>query len=284
MPLFSNCFDFCLATELSSVARKSHGIISPDEKKKSTKKHSQKKNKCEHKDHKQREKKRESDKYTKSKGENNRSNKNKYNLTHKKKNHHKKETSINQQEYVSKTSLCQNNTINKMKSLTNNKQKEECAVLVDEQWNVCNYQDNKNVLLDKVQIMHTVSIFNCNNSTIVIDAEKFKSLQIQNCIKCNVVLKNLISAIEMIDSKKMKVQITGRCASVTIDKCIGVEIYLSKENEETEFTTALSAEMNVHVEGNNPDDDWKEITIPEQYQHVLNKGDLTTRVSDLYKF
>lgn len=281
MRLFSNCFDICLAKELSSMPRKSNGIIPSDENKKSTKKHSEKKNKREHTEHKKRDKKKEGHKFTKSKGDHNRSIKNKHNLTHKK-NNHKRETSVNQ-EYVNQQSLCQINTINKMKSLTNNKQKES-VVLVDEQWNVSNCQDNKNVLLDKVQIMHTVSIFNCSNSTIVIDAEKFKSLQIQNCFKCNILLKNLISAIEMIDSKKIKVQITGRCASVTIDKCIGVEIYLSKENEETEFTTALSAEMNVHVEGNNPDDDWKEITIPEQYQHVLNKGDLTTRVSDLYKF
>lgn len=182
------------------------------------------------------------------------------------------------------TNITKTSSIVKNQTMAGTSSKQGKIELVDGQWKASNYVNSNEVRLNKVQITDTVSIFNCENSTLIIEADKFKSMQIQNCQKCNVVLKNLISAIEIIDSKKIKVQITGRCSSITIDKCIGVNIYLSKQNEETEFTTALSAEMNVHIEGNKPEDDWKEITIPEQYQHVLDKGDLTTRVSDLYKF
>ncbi|KOB58586.1 hypothetical protein PFHG_00335 [Plasmodium falciparum HB3] len=124
--------------------------------------------------------------------------------------------------------------------------------------------------------------YNWENTTFVIENNKFKSLQIEKCVKCNVVLNNLISSIEIINSKKVKIQVLGKSSSISIDKCTGVEFYLSKENVECEFTTALSSEMNIHIQGQ--DEEWTEITIPEQFQHHLENGKLTTRVSDLYKF
>ncbi|VWU50018.1 cyclase-associated protein, putative [Hepatocystis sp. ex Piliocolobus tephrosceles] len=158
----------------------------------------------------------------------------------------------------------------------------EQLVFKDNQWNVSNYKNQKDVKLDKVNINDAINIFECDNSTFVISSTKFKSLQIQKCTKCNIVLNNLISSIDIIDSKKMKIQILGVCSAISIDKSIGVSIYLSKHNEETEFTTALSSEMNVHIE--KKDKDWEEIVIPEQYQHKLLNGKLKTRVSDLYNF
>ncbi|KEG00668.1 cyclase-associated protein, putative [Plasmodium vinckei vinckei] len=153
--------------------------------------------------------------------------------------------------------------------------------LKDNQWEVCNYKNEKIIKLEKVELNNSVNIFNCENSTFSIENPKFKSLQIQKCVKCNIVLNNLISSIEIIDCKKIKIQVLGKCSSISIDKCVGVEIYLSKENTESEFTTALSSEMNVHFE---KDGEWQEITIPEQYQHTLCEGKLNTRVSDLYKY
>ncbi|SBT01094.1 cyclase-associated protein, putative [Plasmodium malariae] len=154
--------------------------------------------------------------------------------------------------------------------------------LKDNQWDVSNYKNEEIVKLNKVELNHAVNIFNCENSTIVIENEKFKSLQIQKCVKCNAVLKNLISSIEIIHSKNIKIQILGKCSSLSVDKSVGVQIYLSKENTDCEFTTALSSEMNIHLE--NAEGDWNEITIPEQFQHHLQDGKLSTRVSDLYNF
>ncbi|CRG93308.1 cyclase-associated protein, putative [Plasmodium gallinaceum] len=159
---------------------------------------------------------------------------------------------------------------------------ESVLELKDNQWNVSNFKNSGTVKLNEVELNNAVNIFNSENTTFVIENDKFKSLQIQKCVKCNIVLNNLISSIEIIDSKKIKVQALGKCSSITIDKCVGVDIYLSKENTETEFTTALSAEMNIHLE--NEDNDWNEITIPEQFQHQLENGKLNTRVSDLYKY
>ncbi|SPJ08144.1 cyclase-associated protein, putative [Plasmodium sp. DRC-Itaito] len=154
--------------------------------------------------------------------------------------------------------------------------------LKDDQWDVINYKDGKIVKLSQVELNNAVNIYNCENTTFVIENNKFKSLQIEKCVKCNVVLNNLISSIEIINSKKVKIQVLGKSSSISIDKCTGVECYLSKENVECEFTTALSSEMNIHIQGQ--DEEWTEITIPEQFQHHLENGKLTTRVSDLYKF
>lgn len=167
------------------------------------------------------------------------------------------------------------NTVNRMAS-------EAAVKLKDNQWDVSNYKNEKLVTLDQVQVNNAVNIYHCEGSTFVIENEKFKSLAMHKCVKCNVVLKNLISSIEIISSSKAKVQVLGKCSSISIDKSTGVQIYLSKENSESEFTTALSSEMNVHLENENGE--WTEITIPEQFQHRLANGKLLTRVSDLYSF
>ncbi|CAA9986350.1 cyclase-associated protein, putative [Plasmodium knowlesi strain H] len=154
--------------------------------------------------------------------------------------------------------------------------------LKDNQWEVSNYKNEKKVTLDQVQVNNAVNIYHCEGTTFVIENEKFKSLAMHKCTNCNVVLKNLISSIEIISSSKVKVQVLGNCSSISIDKSTGVQIYLSKENKESEFTTALSSEMNIHFENENGE--WTEVTIPEQFQHRLVNGKLTTRVSDLYTF
>ncbi|EUD65300.1 hypothetical protein C922_04243 [Plasmodium inui San Antonio 1] len=154
--------------------------------------------------------------------------------------------------------------------------------LTDNHWDVSNYKNEKVVTLNQVQVNNAVNIYHCEGTTFVIENDKFKSLSMHKCVKCNVVLKNLISSIEIISSSKIKVQVLGNCSSISIDKSAGVQIYLSKENSESEFTTALSSEMNIHIENENGE--WTEITIPEQFQHRLENGKLLTRVSDLYAF
>ncbi|KJP89204.1 hypothetical protein AK88_01082 [Plasmodium fragile] len=159
---------------------------------------------------------------------------------------------------------------------------EGAVKLKDNQWDVSNYKNEKLVTLDQVQVNNAVNIYHCEGTTFVIENDKFKSLAMHKCVKCNVVLKNLISSIEIISSNKVKVQVLGNCSSFSIDKSQGVQFYLSKQNTESEFTTALSSEMNIHLENENGE--WTEIAIPEQYQHRLENGKLRTRVSDLYKF
>ena len=124
-----------------------------------------------------------------------------------------------------------------------------------------------------------VYLYNCDGITVKV-VGKFKSLVIDSCTKTAVVYETLISSAEMVNCKRLQLQATGVCPVFTIDKTIGLTVYLSEESAKVStFTTSLSSEMNVSY----PDgDDQKEIPIPEQFVHSVGAGSMKSDVSDLY--
>jgi len=126
-----------------------------------------------------------------------------------------------------------------------------------------------------------VYIYNCEAVTIKINGAKFKSVIVDKCVKVNVIFPTIISGCEIVNSKKIAIQSDGVCPVFTIDKTIGVSVYLSKESAEiSSFTTSMSSEMNVSI----PDgDDYKEIPIPEQFHHKITDGNMASEVSELYR-
>jgi adenylyl cyclase-associated protein len=124
-----------------------------------------------------------------------------------------------------------------------------------------------------------VYLYNCDDIAVKIIG-KFKSLVLDNCERCAVVYETLISSAEVVNCKKIQLQVDGICPVFTIDKTINILVWLSKETAEvSKFTTSLSTEMNVSF----PDgDDQKEMPIPEQFVHTIKNGSLSSEVSDLY--
>lgn len=125
-----------------------------------------------------------------------------------------------------------------------------------------------------------VYIYNCSGVTVKVNGGKFKSLILDKCDKCNVVFGSVISSTEVVNCKKIQLQTDGVCPVFTIDKSVGCLVWLSKESAEiSSFVTSMSTEMNVSF----PDgDDMKEMPIPEQFVHKLDKGSVKSEVSDLY--
>lgn len=123
-------------------------------------------------------------------------------------------------------------------------------------------------------------MYNCDEVTIKVKGTKLKSLIIDKCEKVNVVFESIISGCEVVNSKKIGAQVDGVCPVFTIDKTIGVTIWLSEAScGVSSFSTSLSSEMNVSI----PDgDDRKEMPIPEQFVHRIVDGGVTSEVSDLY--
>ena len=126
-----------------------------------------------------------------------------------------------------------------------------------------------------------VYIYNCEEVTIKVTGAKLKSIIVDSCTKVNVIFPTIISGCEIVNSKKIAVQTDGVCPVFTIDKTVGVTVYLlnAETVAVTSFTTSMSSEMNVSV----PDgDDRKEMPIPEQFIHKIKNNTLTSEVSDLY--
>ena len=77
-----------------------------------------------------------------------------------------------------------------------------------------------------------VYVYNCEEVTIKINGAKFKSIIVDKCVKVNVIFPTIISGCEIVNSKKIAVQSDGVCPVFTIDKTVGVSVYLSKESAE----------------------------------------------------
>jgi len=123
-------------------------------------------------------------------------------------------------------------------------------------------------------------VYNCEGATIQITG-KIKSIILDKCTRCNLVFDSAISACEIVNCKSVQIQVKSTCPSFSIDKTDGCLVYLSKESIPiTTFVTSKSSEMNVSWPDEN--DEMKEAPIPEQFQHKLVNGSITSDVSDLY--
>jgi len=68
--------------------------------------------------------------------------------------------------------------------------------------------------------------------------------------------------------------------SITIDKCSGVQIYLSKDSLHTEVVTSKSDQMNVLIPGAKEGDDLIELPVPEQYKTLVKGKRLVTETME----
>lgn len=145
---------------------------------------------------------------------------------------------------------------------------------------VANFSESGMLEVDIGDPKQQVYIFNCDNVTIKINGSKLKSVIVDTCEKVNVIFNTIISGCEIVNSKRIAVQSDGVCPVFTIDKTVGVTVWLSEASSAvSSFTTSMSSEMNVSL----PDgEDRKELPIPEQFIHKIAEGSLTSEVSDLY--
>eukprot|EP00617_Octactis_speculum_P015450 CAMPEP_0185766316 /NCGR_PEP_ID=MMETSP1174-20130828/35936_1 /TAXON_ID=35687 /ORGANISM="Dictyocha speculum, Strain CCMP1381" /LENGTH=471 /DNA_ID=CAMNT_0028449909 /DNA_START=39 /DNA_END=1454 /DNA_ORIENTATION=+ len=133
-------------------------------------------------------------------------------------------------------------------------------------------------------VKRSVNVYGCYDATINIIG-KCKGINIDACEKTKVLFDVSISAVDMVNCKRMQIQIRGTAPVVNIDKTDGCLTYLSAESLDTTFTVAKSSEMNVSW----PDPatgDYLEVPIPEQFVHKLQLGGakpkMSAEVSELY--
>ncbi|KAJ8327584.1 suppressor of rasval19 [Batrachochytrium dendrobatidis] len=145
--------------------------------------------------------------------------------------------------------------------------------LEGKKWIVENQIGQKNLVIEGVELQHVVYIYNCHDSTIQIKG-KANAVTVDGCKKTGVVLENVLSTVDIINSKSVQVQITGKAPILVVDKTDGFQVYLSKESEDAEIFTAKSSEMNVLIQG--ADGEYVERAIPEQFKTVFKNGALST--------
>ena len=72
-----------------------------------------------------------------------------------------------------------------------------------------------------------------------------------------------IAQVEIVNSSKVQVQINGFVPTVHIERSAGVELFLSRESEGTEFLTTAASEVNISTQPINHKGHWVEHAVPQ---------------------
>jgi adenylyl cyclase-associated protein len=151
----------------------------------------------------------------------------------------------------------------------------------DVNWIFENFDGDHSIVMDEADQRQCICLINCRNSTLRIGT-RVKAIQIDGCEKVNVVTKDVISTVELVNSDRCQMQTDGKVNMISIDKCNGVQLYLNKDSIEAEIVTAKSSEMNVTIPDPDSPDDYIEIPIPEQFVTKVVGKKTKTEVSSLY--
>jgi len=147
-------------------------------------------------------------------------------------------------------------------------------------WYVENIHDNHNICIE-ANPKQGVFISKIKNSVVTIKG-KSNTIVIDNAVGSGVVFDDVISTVEVINSKKLQLQANGAIPSISIDKTEGSTVILSSPaSRNASIVTSLSSEVNIVVSGDevqNIDD--VEYPVPQQFVSKLVNGKLVTKPSE----
>ncbi|KAI3446104.1 hypothetical protein Pfo_002769 [Paulownia fortunei] len=142
-------------------------------------------------------------------------------------------------------------------------------------WVVENQIGRNNLVIDDCDAKQSVYVYGCKNSVLQIQG-KVNNITVDKCTKMGVVFKDVVAACEIVNCSAVEVQCQGSAPTISVDNTAGCQLYLSKDALEASITTAKSSEINVLVPGSEPDGDWGEHALPQQYVHVYKDGHFVT--------
>lgn len=142
-------------------------------------------------------------------------------------------------------------------------------------WVVENQVGNKSIVISETEPRHTVYIYKCTNSVVVVKG-KINTITVDACSKLGLVFDNAIASVEVVNSKSVEVQVTGKVPSFAVDKTSAFNLYLSKDCLDAEIITSKSDAMNVVLPPQKEGDDLIELPIPEQFKTTVKAGKLVT--------
>jgi len=150
-------------------------------------------------------------------------------------------------------------------------------------WMVENFTEG-NIVIDETRLNDMIYIGNCKNCTITVKG-KINGVTVDSCTKVGVVVDDIVSVFEIVNSNSVQCQIIGKAPCVNIDKCTGAQLYLSKAaisgGDPTKVYTSKTSSINILIPGKTEDDDMIELAVPEQFCSTVVDGKLNTEMSSM---
>lgn len=140
---------------------------------------------------------------------------------------------------------------------------------------VVEFQENTTLEINEPEVKHTVYMYKCEKTVLKING-KVNNINIDNCKRSGVVFQNAVASCDTVNSTSIDIQVLGKVPSMAVDKCSGVQIYLSKDSLDVEIVTSKSDSMNVLIPDPAGSPDPVELPVPEQFLTSVVDGKLKT--------
>jgi adenylyl cyclase-associated protein len=142
-------------------------------------------------------------------------------------------------------------------------------------WLVEWQENNNSIEINETELKQTIYIYKCTKSVVRIKG-KVNGVSLDGCTRTSVVFEDALALCEMVNCNSVEIQCTGKVPSIAIDKCSGVQFFLSKDGLNAEIVTSKSDQMNVLIPDPAGGPDPVELAIPEQYKTVVKNNKLVT--------
>jgi len=142
-------------------------------------------------------------------------------------------------------------------------------------WLVEWQENNNSIDINETELKQTIYIYKCEKCVVRIKG-KVNSVSLDGCKRVSVVFEHALALCEMVNCTAVEVQCTGRVPSVAIDKCSGVQFYLSKDGLDVEIVSSKSDSMNILIPDPAGGQDPIEIAVPEQFKTLIKNNKLVT--------
>jgi adenylyl cyclase-associated protein len=146
-------------------------------------------------------------------------------------------------------------------------------------WLVEWQENNNNIEINETELKQTIYIYKCEKSVVRIKG-KVNSVSLDGCKRVSVVFEHALALCELVNCTAVEIQCTGRVPSVAIDKCSGVQFFLSKDGLDVEIVSSKSDAMNILIPDPAGGQDPVEIAVPEQFKTVVKNHKLITTTVD----
>ena len=123
-----------------------------------------------------------------------------------------------------------------------------------------------------------------SKSTNLVIKGKIKSIMAEGCENCAIVVDTVVTAIELINCKNVKVQVTDKTSQYILDKCDNTNLYLSEEGKKSKIITTNSKTTILNfpaVEEDENGNDERSIAVFESWQTTIKDDVLVSEPVDL---
>jgi len=138
-------------------------------------------------------------------------------------------------------------------------------------------KDHKSEVVVKPEIKESVYIGSCLGGTFKVET-KAKGVTINKCENIAVILHGVVGNVEVVNCKKVQIQLNGTAPIFQVDSSDRTSIYLSPDELKTSFKVYSAKSSSTNVYTPSGEDENVEHAIPEQIVSHLHNGKLVSEV------